>query len=141
MCDCVFVQFGQLSPYPPVDSIVFIYLQVAVWIWNCIMLVIKSTHLFDFLSLCESENIFYYVSFTLVFFTTSCAVGTYCSRYILNYNTTLLQLVLLGCLSERYNSDSGWSDLDFLVPGVLGSCRCSQSQNKMTTIITEYWWF
>ena len=50
---CVFVQVGQLSPYPPADTF-------NISLSRClIMSVIKSTLLFDSLSLCEADKIFY----------------------------------------------------------------------------------
>lgn len=52
----VFVQVGQLSAYPSVDSSFHISLSCCLML-KCIMLVIKSTLLFDSLSLCEADKI------------------------------------------------------------------------------------
>lgn len=58
MYDYVFAQVGQFLPYPSADSTFYISLSCCLML-NCIMLVTKSTQLFDSLSLCEADKIFY----------------------------------------------------------------------------------
>lgn len=115
VCKCVkyvFVQVGQLPSFPSAD--ITFHISLTCLTLKCIMLVIESTLLFDSLSPCGADKIFL-LSFVfrgsvfiflqhdvcvshksimsshlhLSFITRQCTVN------ILNYNTTLLQHVLL----------------------------------------------
>lgn len=98
----VFVQVGQLSPYPSVDSTIYISLCCCLML-NCIMLVIKSTLLFDSLSLCEADKIFYFLNFQRKYVSHKPVMSSHlhlhfitrqCTVSILNYNNTLPPLAL-----------------------------------------------
>lgn len=111
----VIVQVGQLSPYLSADSTFNISLSCCL-----IMLVIKSTLLFDSLSLCEADKICYLFVFRGSMFPINLSshlhvrfITRQCTVSILNYNNTLPPLVLVCVQVGSYPTlkDSSCFDL------------------------------